>query len=248
MSEQYDAIGEAYEGFKTLPMARYIERDNVLMMLGDLRGKAVVDLACGTGFYTRQIRTLGGRHVVGVDISAEMVKAARALEARKPLGISYRVADAADLPTFGSFDLVNAVYLLNYAEDEPMMKRMCDGAYRNLTDGGEFIILTQNPDFSFTGPQPTKYGFTFIAAGPMPTGNRVNITAHLDPPITFETFIIDRDVYERTLAAAGFTDITWSSLRIPDAAVREFGPHHWDDFTANPPLIMVHCRRRPATP
>jgi toxoflavin synthase len=243
MSEQYDAIGAAYEGFKALPMARYVERDNVLTMLGDVHGKAVVDLACGTGFYTRQIRMLGARRVVGIDISAEMVKAAQALEAEKPLGIDYRVADAADLPVFGSFDLVNAVYLLNYAEDEAAMKRMCDGAFRNLTDEGEFTILTQNPDFSFAGPQLTKYGFTFTAGGPVPTGVRVIITAHLDPPITFETFIIDRDVYERALAAAGFTDITWRALRIPDAAVREFGPHHWDDFTANPPLIMLSCRR-----
>jgi predicted RNA methylase len=38
-------------------------------LLGDLRGKNVIDLACGEGFFTRSITWAGAARVVGVDIS-----------------------------------------------------------------------------------------------------------------------------------------------------------------------------------
>jgi predicted RNA methylase len=38
-------------------------------LLGDLRDKNVIDLACGEGFFTRSIKWAGAARVVGVDIS-----------------------------------------------------------------------------------------------------------------------------------------------------------------------------------
>jgi hypothetical protein len=49
--QQYDEIGEAFEGFKSLPLTRYGEVPSFLGMVGDVSGKSILDLACGTGFY-----------------------------------------------------------------------------------------------------------------------------------------------------------------------------------------------------
>nr|WP_257033587.1 hypothetical protein [Streptomyces sp. Ag109_G2-15] len=38
-------IGEAFEGFKSLPMMRYGEVPSFLGMVGDVSGKSVLDLA-----------------------------------------------------------------------------------------------------------------------------------------------------------------------------------------------------------
>ena len=43
--QQYDAIGEAFEGFKALPMIRFGEVPSFLGLVGDVRGKSVLDLA-----------------------------------------------------------------------------------------------------------------------------------------------------------------------------------------------------------
>jgi toxoflavin synthase len=243
MTEQYDKIGGDYEQIKTLPMARYPERRSFLDLLGDVAGKSVIDLACGTGFYTRMIRALGGSEVTGVDISQEMIDHARKLEANEPLGIHYVVANVGELPRLGSFDIATAVYLLNYAADFSEMERMCQGVYRNLRDGGEFFVLTQNPDFFHHGPNTTKYGFTFTPLGSGIIGRRVRITAQLPTPISFETSIVHRVVYEDALSITGFRDIDWVPLDVPDEAIREYGNRYWDDFRANPPLIMLRCRR-----
>ncbi len=59
--QQYDEIGEAFEGFKSLPLAHYAEVP---------------------GFYSREFRRRGAAEVLGIDISGEMVAAARRLEER----------------------------------------------------------------------------------------------------------------------------------------------------------------------
>src|SRR5690349_13248586 len=54
--QQYDRIGEAFEGFKSLPLIRYGEVPSFLAMVGDVSGRSVLDLACGTGFYSREFK------------------------------------------------------------------------------------------------------------------------------------------------------------------------------------------------
>ncbi|MEU6877815.1 class I SAM-dependent methyltransferase [Streptomyces sp. NPDC046712] len=224
-------------------MARYPERAGFLRLLGDVRGRSVLDLACGTGFYTRQIKRLGAADVLGVDISGEMVAAARRIEENSPLGVRYAVADAAELPVpERPFDLATAVYLLNYADDAAAMERMCRGVHRSLVPGGEFFVLTQAPDFRFDGPSTGKYGFLYTPVGEGAIGPRVRITALLDPPVEFVTNYPRREVYEQSLRAAGFGEVTWVPLHVPADGVRAMGERFWADFLANPPLVMLRCR------
>jgi 2-polyprenyl-3-methyl-5-hydroxy-6-metoxy-1,4-benzoquinol methylase len=74
-----------------------------------------MDLACGFTFSTRLLKQHGAAQVIGVDISPEMIRLATQQEQAEPLGITYQVCDSVVLPRLGPFDLVTAVYLLNYA-------------------------------------------------------------------------------------------------------------------------------------
>ncbi|MBC7686355.1 MAG: class I SAM-dependent methyltransferase [Bdellovibrionales bacterium] len=70
-----------------------------------LRGHTVLELACGTGYWTRLIAEVADK-VVAIDINPEMIAMAglRALPADK---VSLRVADAYDLPAdIGDFTAV----------------------------------------------------------------------------------------------------------------------------------------------
>ncbi|MGW0565107.1 class I SAM-dependent methyltransferase [Streptomyces sp. NPDC003016] len=243
-TQQYDEIGEAFEGFKALPLAQYGEVPSFLGMVGDVRGKSVLDLASGTGFYSREFKRRGAAEVLGVDISGEMVAAARAFEERDPLGVRYEVGDVSELRPLGRcFDLAAGVQLLNYAQDIAAMERMCRNVHRSLAPGAEFFVLAQSPDYRFDGPSLDKYGFLCEPTGEeIETGPRVRITALLDPPISFVTACPRREVYEQCLRAAGFGELAWVPLEVSDAGVREFGADFWADCLANPPLEMLRCR------
>ncbi|MFJ6513473.1 class I SAM-dependent methyltransferase [Streptomyces sp. NPDC091406] len=243
-TQQYDEIGEAFEGFKALPLTHHAEVPSFLALVGDVRGRSVLDLASGTGFYSREFRRRGAAEVLGIDISGEMVAAAREQESREPLGVRYEVGDVSELPALGQqFDVALAVQLLNYAEDIDAMERMCRNVHRNLVPGGEFFVLAQRPDYRFDGPSLRKYGFLCEATGETgETGPRVRVTALLDPPIRIETGCPRRDVYEKCLRTAGFTDLTWVPLEVSEAGLRAFGADFWADLHANPPLEMLRCR------
>ncbi|MEW2557118.1 class I SAM-dependent methyltransferase [Streptomyces zhihengii] len=240
----YDDIGEAFEGFKGLPLARYVEVPGFLALVGEVRGRSVLDLACGTGFYSREFKRRGASDVLGVDISGVMIAASRAREDEEPLGVRYETGDIAEPPAHGErFDLAVAVQAFNYADDVATVERMCRSIHGRLTAGAELFVFGQNPDYGFDGPSLAKYGFLCEPTGrESEVGPQVRITALLDPPISFVANPPTRRVYESCLRAAGFTDITWVPLEVSAAGVRECGEGYWDDYRAHPPLTMLRCR------
>ncbi|MFF3318558.1 class I SAM-dependent methyltransferase [Streptomyces sp. NPDC003035] len=242
--QQYDEIGEAYEGFKALPLEQYAVVPSFLALVGDVRGKSILDLASGTGFYSREFKRRGATEVLGIDISGEMVAVAQQLEKNHPLGVRYEVGDVSELrPLEQQFDIGLAVQLLGYAPDVATTERMCRNARRSLKPGAEFFVLNQSPDFRFDGPTPERYGFRSELTGEeAETGPQVRITALLDPPVSFVANRPRREVYENCLRAAGFRDLTWVPLTVSEAGVDTFGADFWADFRANPPLEMLRCR------
>ncbi|MEV0175811.1 class I SAM-dependent methyltransferase [Streptomyces sp. NPDC050803] len=243
--QQYDEIGEAFEGFKSLPLMRYGEVPSFLGMVGDVSGKSVLDLACGTGFYSREFKRRGASDVFGVDISGEMIAAAREMEQREPLGVRYEVGDVIELGVLDRrFDIALGVQCLNYAQDIAEMERMCRNIHQSLVPGGEFFVLAQKPDYGFDCASLEAYGFRCEPAGEeIETGPRVRVTALLDPqPITIVSSAPSREVYEKCLRAAGFSAVEWVPLQVSEAGIREFGEDFWADFFASPPLEMLRCR------
>lgn len=89
MTTNYDPIAEQYKRTEQQPWRAPIEAFTLLRLIGDPRGKAVIDIACGEGFYTRMIRQRGVARATRVDLSEKMIELARATEAHQRLGIDY---------------------------------------------------------------------------------------------------------------------------------------------------------------
>ncbi|WP_031161695.1 class I SAM-dependent methyltransferase [Streptomyces durhamensis] len=243
--QQYDEIGEAFEGFKSLPLVRYGEVPSFLGMVGDVRGKSVLDLACGTGFYSREFKRRGAADVLGVDISVEMIAVAREIEQREPLDVRYEIGDVSELRPLGRrYDIGVAVQCLNYAESAAALERMCRNIHRSLVPGGEFFVFCQKPDYRFNCASLDKYGFLCEPTGEeSETGPRARVTALLDPkPISIVSTVPRREVYEECLRASGFSEVRWVPLQVSEAGIREFGEDFWTDLLAHPPLEMLRCR------
>ncbi|MFF4440295.1 class I SAM-dependent methyltransferase [Streptomyces sp. NPDC001621] len=228
-----------------MPLTRYGEVPSLLGMVGDVRGRSVLDVACGTGFYSREFQRRGASDVLGVDISVEMIAAARDIERRDPLGVRHEVGDVTELrPPERRFDVAVGVQCLNYAEDVAAMERMCRNIHRSLVPGGAFFVLAQKPDYRFYCPSLERYGFRCEPTGEeTETGPRVRVTALVEPePITIVTTAPRREVYEDSLRAAGFRAVEWVPLQVSEDGVREFGADFWTDLHTKPPLELLRCR------
>jgi ubiquinone/menaquinone biosynthesis C-methylase UbiE len=102
-------------------------------------------LACGNGYIARKLAKSGAR-VTGVDASTPIVERARAREEREPMGIVYRVADAAHLDGLGddSFDVVVCnMALMDVPDAEGALRE----ATRVLRPGGRLVASLSHPCF-----------------------------------------------------------------------------------------------------
>lgn len=62
---------------------------------------------------------------MGVDLSGEMIRAARSQEEVERLGVEYVVGDAGALDRLGDFEIVTGIHLLHYANSREHLKEMC---------------------------------------------------------------------------------------------------------------------------
>ena len=129
MNKTYNDIAEQYSRSKFLPFRYHIENYTVSYMLGVVKGKSILDLACGDGFYTRRFKQWGAADAVGVDVSSEMIQLASEEELYKPLGCEYICMDVAKFRPKLTFDIVTAIYLFGYAKTKEELKSYSDTCF-----------------------------------------------------------------------------------------------------------------------
>ncbi len=233
--EQYDALGAIYERAKHIPTG-LAERATLLSAVGDLRGRAVLDVACGTGFYPRLFHDLGATRVVGVDSAGEMISYARHVEEREPRGITYAQHDATSLPVLGEFDVVTAVWLLGYADDEPALDVMTGNLAANLAPGGRLVVVVPNPDGDWDlYAQYGRYGYEITRTGPMDVKQPVRVHVLGDPPFDFDSFYWERGVFDGALRRAGLADVTRHPVVVPDD---DRGTEFWEPLRISPSFAV----------
>lgn len=86
-------------------------RESDVRVLPDVRGKDVVELGCGTGYFGAWVKRRGARRFVGVDVTPAQLATARRMNQEFTLGLEFVEANAEEtgLPD-ASFDLVLSLY------------------------------------------------------------------------------------------------------------------------------------------
>jgi SAM-dependent methyltransferase len=240
---QYDHIGSKYDEYARTATLKQAESYTFFRMVGPLEGKRVLDLACGFGFYTRLLKQCGADEVVGVDISPEMIRLATQHEEAEPLGITYQVGDAVALPPLGPFDLITAVYLLNYATSKDQMRAMCQSAYDNLAPGGRFVAYTVNPAFTLNKPNSTKYGVTMLRQVPAEDRYLCDLEFVTDPPTPYQHPQWSQGAHEWAIQEAGFRAFAWHPSEVAPEDIARYGEAYWQDFYDNCLVIGLVCQK-----
>lgn len=246
MTTNYDEghIAEQYKQAKEQPWRSRIETYSLLKLIGDIRGKKVVDVACGEGYFTRKLRRLGAAEVVGFDVSERMIELAQAQEASDPLGIEYRVADARAVAPSQDFDLAVSAWLLVYAHDRAELASMCEGLACWLRPGGRFVTLTTNPDMYFFDRLPDygKYGFQMKLADRVFEGAPITWNINLDgPDLEIENYYLPVAAYESAFENAGFREFKVRQIELGPNPQGADDSEYWKDFLDYPTAILIDC-------
>lgn len=116
-----------------------------MQLLGDVKNKRILDVACGQGVLCRRLATLGAE-VTGVDAAPKLIESARSRSPR----IDYHVADARDLSALHlkNFDAATCIMALSNIDPvKPALQSMADA----LRPGGRLIAVISHPAFRVPG-------------------------------------------------------------------------------------------------
>jgi ubiquinone/menaquinone biosynthesis C-methylase UbiE len=113
----------------------------IYALLPDMKGKRIVDLGCGFGWFARWARQHGAAEVLGLDVSHNMIQ--RATADTRDAGIVYRLADleTLDLPA-NSFDLAYSSLAFHYIAD---FGRLMRTIHRGLVSQAHLVFSIEHP-------------------------------------------------------------------------------------------------------
>lgn len=263
MSTQYNTIQAPYDALRKGTIA-LLERRNVHdALIPHLHGARVLDLACGSGFYSLDLLQWGAASVLGVDVSSAMLAEARRRRADVlPAGgererARFVEADCSTPVAFWRgeeeeqgkpFDVVFAAWLLNYASTPAQLSQMFRTVALNLKPGGIFLAVTPVPT-----EDPVAFHAAENAARPLdalclrcePTGEAeeegtgVSVYNHGETavgPLDFDDFHLRQGVWEEAARAAGFRqEVRWRVTEVPEGWMEGYaGEEELESYKAVP--------------
>ena len=255
-STQYDAMVSAYNGLyddlESLPCGKLEEANLHVAVKDHITGKRVLDLACGSGHYSRRFLEWGAKSVLGVDISAGMVEEARSRATELEVGndrLSYLIADVSrdlDLSTHGGpFDVVTGTWLLNYASSATEMEGMWKTILRNCRPGGRFFGLTIPPPLSNRQElnrslmqEWAVYGTSGHVKREVRDGFEVHIVLGIPgaaSKVEFDNFYLRFEAFDESAEAAGASGaLEWLPTVVPEDLRNAFPMGYWNLIVLNP--------------
>ncbi|MGL4882687.1 MAG: methyltransferase domain-containing protein [Waterburya sp.] len=204
----YDETALGWVRTEPSSLSDFTARPAVLEMCEPLAGLQVLDLGCGEGYCSRQLRQGGAKTVHGIDLSEKMIAAAKAQEKKQPLGISYEANCATNLNQLADseFDLVVAVFLFNYLTVDQTQQCMTE-VFRVLRPGGRFVFSVPHPTLPYMSEKNPPFYFqveqnNYFSGRDQLFPGRIwkRDGSWLDVQLVHKTF---QDYFE-TLRAAGF--------------------------------------------
>jgi len=241
----YNKLAKEYKASKLLPFRSHMEAYTLFKLLGNLEGKTIIDFGCGDGFHTRLLKQLGANRVLGVDISSKMIELAEIEEQNNPIGCEYLLADVCK-QDLGEFDIVTAIYLLNYAKSKDELFDYCEAIYKHLKPGGRFVGFNDSPDNTIENyGKYKKFGFYKSTTKERKEGDP--ITYHFTNPdgteFEFDNYYLSTDIYNSVFRQCGLLGFEWCGPWLSESAHLDHDDKYWDDLLENPPLIGMQAHK-----
>ncbi|MEO1031412.1 MAG: methyltransferase domain-containing protein [Bacteroidota bacterium] len=244
MKTDYNNIAKEYQLSKLQPWRRHVEAYTFFKLAGDLSNMQVLDLACGDGFYTRQLKLRGAAQVEGVDISKEMIRLAEVSETETPLGITYYIQNVLNLQLDKTYDLITASYLLNYAKSREELLQFSLAISRHLNPGGRFITINSNPDYRSPVDTMFKYGFTRENKN-YDEGGEVIYRFYQDDGSHIEVvnYHLEKTTHKKAMTQSGLSNIKWHPVELSPEAHNGSDNDFWQSIINTQPIIGLTCER-----
>ncbi|MDD4614783.1 MAG: class I SAM-dependent methyltransferase [Caldisericia bacterium] len=140
----FDSLSAHYDDWYKTPLGEFVDTLEQRLLwkhCGNLMGKRVLDVGCGTGIYSIRMANLGA-HVSAIDASNKMITIAQEKTEQSIVPIHFIEAAAENLPFQDhSFDIVVAVSSLEFVDNT---YQSFEEIHRVLKPGGKAVVGALN--------------------------------------------------------------------------------------------------------
>jgi SAM-dependent methyltransferase len=233
----YNTLAEKYQQTLVKPDKRFSILPTILMIAGDVTDKTVLDLGCGSGFFSGEFANRGAKKVIGMDNSVEQIRIAKKI----PLERAEYVLGDIFKDKLPSANLVLAAYVLNYAADAKQLANFFRSIYRSLRQNGKFIAVVDLPE----GRDLKKFGAVKKVLGEKVDGAKIEIKLFNEGRFicALNAVYFTPQTLENALRSAGFKDVIWHKSIISDEGIKKFGAEFWKDYLESPELGYVSAMK-----
>ncbi len=226
----YETLAESYsERIEYKPHNAFYDRPNTLRLLGEVKGKHILDAACGPGKYA-EILMQKSATVEGFDISPKMVELAHKRNKENGHFFVHDLSQPFSMFEPKQFDLVLCALAMHYVEDwNPVIKEF----HRVIKDGGKVVISIEHPFFEYNYFKSKEY-FTV---------EPVKCTWHgFGVPVEVNSY--RRSLMEtiRPFTENGFL-IEELLEPLPVAEFKERDPKHFKELHEFPAFMMMRAKK-----
>jgi len=162
-TEYYSKLSERAEGWLDYSNERVQAQTfgSVFSAVGPAAGRRCLDVGCGYGQLASALHAVGGREVVGIDVTPEFIER---LRQRHPL-LRWEVGslDNGELcERLGRFDIITLVEVLQYVDVAATLRR----AWSMLEPGGRLVAVVPNRDCPIVGRAMARFPAAYLPPTP----------------------------------------------------------------------------------
>ena len=202
--------------------------EDELNLLGDIKGKRILDFGCGGGQCSIAM-VQRGAIVTGIDISIEQIIFARELAVREKTDVDFSQYDGQDLSLFEdeSYDLVFSAWALLYIGD---LDQCFKGVHRILKQEGNFAFSLPHPFYRTIDPETLKLKESYFESGRSESQEKL-------PDGTTIPFLYFKHKFSDVLNALIGANMTLEKVIEPDSRIHYEGDPWYGKWDCNPKLM-----------
>lgn len=226
----------AYQQTDEKPDKRFSILPTVLQAMGHLSGKNVLDLGCGSGFFSRAFADAGAEKVLGIDNSMAQIDLAK----KEPRShITYLVEDVFKtlLP---KADRICVPFLINYLSSKIELLPFLRKVREALNEKGEAIFVIDLP----SGRNLKKYGARKTVHGFYEDGTPMTLELFNRSEqrlCVLKAFFVTPATFEAALEETGFSTIEKIAPIVSKEGIDAFGEEYWRLYLVDTELGYYRC-------